>query len=42
VVRNFLDANGVDYRTTAETHELKTADVGDRARKFTLYIECMR
>ena len=42
VVRNFLDANGVDYRTTAETRELKTADVGDRAKKFTLYIECMR
>jgi S1-C subfamily serine protease len=42
VVRNFLDANGVEYRTTAETHELKTADVGDRAKKFTLYIECTR
>jgi uncharacterized protein len=42
VVRNFLDANGVDYRTTAETRELKTADVGDRAKKFTLFIECRR
>jgi S1-C subfamily serine protease len=42
VARGFLDANGVDYRTTAETHELKTADVGDRAKKFTLFIECLR
>jgi TPR repeat protein len=42
VVRGFLDANGVDYRTTAETRELKTADVGDRAKKFTLFIECWR
>jgi TPR repeat protein len=42
VVRNFLDANGVDYRTTTETHEMKTADAGDRAKKFTLFIECWR
>jgi S1-C subfamily serine protease len=42
VARGFLDANGVDYRITAETRELKTADVGDRAKKFTLFIECLR
>jgi hypothetical protein len=42
VARGFLDANGVDYRTTNEPRELKTADVGDRAKKFTLYIECWR
>ncbi len=42
VARNFLDANAIDYRTTAATPELKVADVGDRAKKFTLLIECMR
>ena len=42
VARSFLDANSVDYRTTAEARELKTADVGDRAKKFTLLIECWR
>ena len=42
VVRNFLDTNGVSYQTTAQLHELKTADVGDRAKKFTLLIECWR
>jgi len=42
VVRNFLDANGVEYRTTAETRDMKTADVADRAKKFTLFIECWR
>jgi len=42
LARNFLDANAIDYRTTAATPELKVADVGDRAKKFTLLIECMR
>ena len=42
VVRNFLDTNGVSYQTTAQAHELKAADVGDRAKKFTLLIECWR
>jgi hypothetical protein len=42
VVRNFLDANNVAYATAPTTHELKTADVADRAKKFTLLIECWK
>jgi TPR repeat protein len=42
VARTFLDANNVDYRTAGAARELKTADVADRAKKFTLLIECWR
>jgi TPR repeat protein len=42
VARNFLDANAIDYRTSPATKELSVADVGDRAKKFTLFIECMK
>jgi TPR repeat protein len=42
VARTFLDSNAIDYRTTAATPDLKVADVGDRAKKFTLFIECLK
>ncbi len=42
VVRNFLDANSVDYQNAPAARELKPADVADRAKKFTLLIECWR
>jgi S1-C subfamily serine protease len=42
VARNFLDANGIDYQIAPIKNELKPADIGDRAKRFTLYIECWR
>ena len=39
---HFLDANGVDYQSGPVTRELKPADIGERAKKFTLFIECLR
>ena len=42
VVRNFLDANSIDYQNAPTARELKPADVADRAKKFTLLIECWR
>ncbi|MBI3516846.1 MAG: SEL1-like repeat protein [Proteobacteria bacterium] len=42
IARNFLDANSIDYQTATATRELKPADIADRAKKFTLLIECWR
>jgi len=42
VVANFLDANGIRYETTTAKRDLATADIGDRAKRFTFGIECQR
>jgi S1-C subfamily serine protease len=43
IVANFLDANGIKYETTtAQRGDLTTADIGDRAKKFTFGIACQR
>ena len=41
VVRVFLEANDVDYRTDDRDQRLEAADVGDLARRFTLIVECL-
>ncbi|MGQ0664206.1 MAG: trypsin-like peptidase domain-containing protein, partial [Pseudomonadota bacterium] len=40
LARSFLDANGIDYDTQSSGTELKPAEVGERARKFTVLVEC--
>lgn len=40
VVRTFLAAVGVQPETAAGGRELAPPDVGDKARSFTVYIEC--
>ena len=40
VVRTFLAAVGVQTETAAGGRELAPPDVGDKARSFTVYIEC--
>ena len=40
VARDFLDANGVAYKTAASTRPLKAADLAERARRFTFLVEC--
>jgi hypothetical protein len=40
VVRQFLDSKKVSYRTAASGDPIKTADIADAARGFTLRIEC--
>ena len=43
IVANFLDANGIKYETTtAQRGDLTTADIGDRAKRFTFGIACQR
>lgn len=40
VVRTFLSTTGVSAESSAGGRELSAADVGDRARAFTVHIEC--
>jgi len=42
VVRGFLDANSIPYRTAASNRPQAAPDVGEQARQFTLNIECHR
>ena len=42
VARNFLDANGITYETSATSQPAAVSDVGERIRRVTLKIECWR
>ena len=42
VVRAFLDSHDVNYRTESSDRILSAADVADRAKKFTVLVECWR
>ena len=42
VVRAFLDSRDVNYRTESSESILSAADVADRAKKFTVLVECWR
>jgi S1-C subfamily serine protease len=42
LVRDFLDANAVTYLTAPAKRLLSPADVGDIARRFTVFVECWR
>jgi S1-C subfamily serine protease len=42
VVRSFLDANAVGYVTASSVKKLEVADIGERAKKFTVLVECWK
>ena len=42
VVRAFLDSHDVKYRTESSDRILSAADVADRAKKFTVLVECWK
>jgi uncharacterized protein len=42
LARSFLDANGVDYESAPSAEDLGAAEVGERARAFTVLVECWR
>jgi len=42
VARTFLDANAIRYDAAPSVAKLETADIGERARRFTVLIECWR
>jgi S1-C subfamily serine protease len=41
-VRTFLDANGIGYGLAPSGAELTTSDIAERARRFTLLVECWK
>lgn len=42
IARIFLDNNNVDYETGSSRKQVSIADIGDRARGFTAFVECYR
>jgi S1-C subfamily serine protease len=42
VVRTFLDSKLISYKTETSTARLSSADVGEIARPFTVYVACKR
>lgn len=42
VVRTFLDSKGIAYLTAPEGRERKAADLSTDARRFTVFVECLR
>jgi hypothetical protein len=42
VLTSFLDAHGVRYETAQSAQSLSVADVGDKARAFTVFVECYK
>jgi len=41
-VRAFLDANSVDYETAPFGKDISTAEIADRARQYTVLVECYK
>lgn len=42
VVRTFLDSHGIDYGIESSNRNLSAADVAERAKKFTVLVECWK
>ena len=42
VAQAFLDANSVSYRTAESVDKLSVADIAEKARQFTVRVECWR
>lgn len=42
VIKAFLDANGVDYETSISAKRLEASEIGELARKATLFIVCSK
>ena len=42
LVRDMLEVKDIDYETASSKKELKTVDIFDKAKQFTVLVECMR
>jgi len=42
IVSNFLETNGIAYDSAPAKGKLDTADIGDKAKSFTVMIKCQR
>jgi S1-C subfamily serine protease len=40
VIRTFMDAHGVTYQLAPSEKQMSTAEIGERARKFTDFVTC--
>ena len=42
LVRDMLEVKDIDYDTASSKVELKTVDIFEKAKKFTVLIECLQ
>ena len=42
VARGFLDSQAVDYEKATSTKAIQIAEIGERARSFTVAVECWK
>ena len=42
LVRDMLEVKDIDYETASSKRELKTVDIFDKAKEFTVLVECFR
>ena len=42
LVRDMLEVQDIDYETASSKRELKTVDIFDKAKKFTVLVECLQ
>ena len=42
LVRDMLEVKDIDYETASSKKELKTVDIFDKAKKFTVLVECLQ
>lgn len=42
VARNFLEANGIDFQSAASGAQMSASDIGERIKRTTFRLECLR
>ncbi len=42
VAESFLDANSIHYAVAAPGKEINAADIGEAAKRYTLFVECRK
>ena len=42
LVRDMLEVKDIDYETASSKKELKTVDIFDKAKQFTVLVECLQ
>ena len=42
LVRDMLEVKDIDYETASSKKKLKTVDIFDKAKKFTVLVECLQ
>ena len=42
LLRGMLEVKDIDYETASSKKELKTVDIFDKAKRFTVLVECLQ